>query len=73
MTRLSIGQEGRDDDDPSLPKAHAQKTFFQALDEVTLPQVGVIGGIPRVTKTKFQKVCLGVTDCEAFLTATNLR
>lgn len=47
---LSVRQEGWDDDDPCLPDTRAQKTLIHAFNEVTLPQVGVIGRIPRVTK-----------------------
>ena len=50
MAVLSIRQERWDDDDASLSNTHAQKTFVHAFDEVALPQVGVIGFIPRVTR-----------------------
>lgn len=47
---LSVCQEGWDDNEASFPNTHAQKTLVHAFNEVTLAQVGVIGGIPRVTK-----------------------
>lgn len=47
---LSICQEGWDDNDPSLPDTHPQKSLIHAFDEVALSHVGVIGHIPRVTK-----------------------
>lgn len=54
---LPIRQEGRDDDDPSLANTHAQKAFVHALDEVPLPQVGVVRRVPRVTKAQRSEVC----------------
>lgn len=47
---LSVCQEGWDDNEASFPNTHTQKTLVHAFNEVTLAQVGVIGGIPRVTK-----------------------
>lgn len=52
MAFLSVRQEGRDEDGPSLADTHAQETLVHPFDEVALSQVGVIGRIPRVTEIK---------------------